>query len=1030
MMSSCNCVTKVFSIVLRVLPTVFIPWGVVVSGLGQPIPWERDLDFGSPLWQADSVLHRVPDDESGDGRHGVEWTIQASRPETARLDFDGLGIDLDAYDAIAFDLWLDGSDAMLALTLREWPRPRHISNWYTKIPRPLRQWFPVRLDLRLDDDGVFLSQNTRQAGEGASSPELVVQFNPRYLRFDGEPAWRSLRMANLRLMRFPFRIDFDKTQAEYGIADGDYFTAHTVTVKSRVEIPTRVELSADTSDLAFFRAWFSESGSSEIAFDLAPGEDRVLRFVMGIDQAKGDAMPPLYAERVLLRGRAAVAPEIDVYPLMGYRPWHLWGATPAFNLHDPTPAQTQAELAAVAEHHPEAGRFAQNRIDRARPLLEKEYEVLTDGPSGHSQSYICRACSRNLQAVTPQIHRCSACGKEHADDPIVIMSYLGRRHGEYMRDVRQLADAYQHSGDEDFARKARDILLQYADKYLLIAAHEPRSTAALSRLDGTTLGEAFRMAETFEAWHKLRASSSFSEDDRTRIERDFLMQSARNMMGHGAEMNQRAEYFKCFGTAGLYCRHWALAGEAIYGDQGFFSLFGDGFSEDGIAQEGGAYHRQTVAVMYSFAEALYRQGVSLYTHRLRRIFDAGIAMSPLGVAQSSQSAYEQAYRVYRNPDYLPTLRKVREGFVPQTFFFGVPGIPKGPQTLDSGSNLEATGYLFLRRNTSTGHRCLAINYGMQWERTERDRLHTHFYVDGKRIDRQVGRITYGSPFLNNIYRSFAHNLVTVDGADLQEERVLQVGALEGKHFTSALFRTNDERPLYEDVAQHKLVAILGGAFLVVDMLKSSSPRRYDWHYHTEGLSQEVLLELEARPDPPWLAWPSETVNASSPRWSWENTTQVDGSVGECRTGGFDETVTVLFNGNLRDTNVRLDLHVDGTAEILDGRIMAGYRPSMRPFLRVTRTETSCAAFAALYSINPPAGGSAITDYFHKDGVRLWRVRADGRKFIVGVNTTGVGVTIDGRVFDDALILYEAEEGEQAWAGKNAVPPTPVFSPTR
>ncbi len=656
-------------------------------------PWVRQLNFGGKGWRGDIDIEPAAGPDSG---KAVAWTIQASQAESATFNFQEQGIDLNNYDELACDLYIEGSDAMPIFTIREWPRPKTLSNWYGKMRRPLEQWISFRCDLRLDDDGVFLTPRYAAGKTFSDGSELTFKLAPRFLRFKGEPSWRRMRIANLRLIRYPVRLAFDKRDAVYGETATHFTTRYAIDVTSCLDRPGRALLKADSETLKYFKAVFDESGSADIKLDLPPNETRTVHLTFTIEKRVAEALPALFAESVSLEACMADIPEVVVRPLMGYRDWRLWAAVPAFHLHRPLPAETMAFYREIAKLYPEAGKASTNAVRLGKSRLTKKYEVLTDGPGGSLQGYRCPDCgTRTLEALSPTHHRCTKCGKEYVDNKRINRDYLAIRHSQYVNDAHRLANAYQHSGDERFARKAIEILLDYAEKYENIESLEPRSTASQAKINKTTLNEAFTFGSwrgtIFDSYHLIASSPSLSNDERHKIEYDFLLNSGTRMMRHGAEMNQRVEYYTCFGLAGLYTKRWALAGEAIYGDQGFLSLFDDGFSEDGIALEGGAYHHQTFMAMCRFTRPMNRQGVNLYNERFKRVFDGSLAKSALGIYNSAE--YEAAYRMYRDPAYLPTLRKVRKRPGKLTFCEGVIGLPDGPEYLDISTNLEGTGYL-------------------------------------------------------------------------------------------------------------------------------------------------------------------------------------------------------------------------------------------------------------------------------------------------------------------------------------------------
>jgi len=958
------------------------------------VEWVRQISCETLMGgRGDAHLSPAPG-QGPNGEEAVTWEIAASQGEQITLDLAALGIDPAQFDELAVNFLLEGSDTMPRFSLYEWPRSETMSNWYAKIRRPLNEWLDWRCDLRMDDDGVFLSDDYAKGTEKFTAPTLRLALVPRFLRIADEPPWRRVRLANVRLVRHPLRISFDKRDAICVVADGLVITSYQVTVENRMTTPGTASISADIRDLKFFSAEFSESSRPAIELNLAAGEQRNLTLRLMIPLAQAEKLASLYAEPVSLSGRMQEVPEVEVRPIMGYRPWRLWAAVPVWQPHYPVPAETIAATRELGKIYPWLVEATDAVVQRGRQLLGEEFPVLTMGPPGHDQNYICQKCGIRPKPLEVTRHQCPKCG-EIITDTKVIAAYLPIRHGANFAAAEALAEAYQQTGDEAFAAKALGILREYADKYEQIINYEPRSTATQGHLGRGTLMESFLVTGAFRAYRNLRSSSSLTAADRQHIERDFLLNSAVRLARHGAEANQRIEHGKIAIYGGLLGGNWALAGEAVYGPNGWLALLDDGFSADGVAQEGGVYHAGQLGALAEAANELLANGVNLYNARFKRVFDASVAVSPVGISPYCADKFETAYRIWRDPLYLPTVHKYRERPSWTTVREGVIGLPSASATLDRHTLLAHSGYLFLRQRTAAGHRCLAINSGMQWERSELDRLHFRLFVDGEAVSRQIGRITYGSDYSHNMYPSFAHNVVTVDGKDLLEERVTLVAVIEQPGLTAALYRTDHERPLYPGVSQYRLVAIVDGHFLVVDRLESVTPHAYAWHFYPAASRQQCSLPLVSGE-----GVPPEIHALSLP----------EGSTGPWATGWAEGPFSVGYSD---PDNPRLALTMrvltDGPAEVLNGTIMQHYYPKLHPFTRVRRKDTTMASFAALFICGEAKDKELgkIEPYAAvPSGVFAWRITTADHEYILGINATGRSVAVAGRDAREALIAVD------------------------
>ena len=950
-------------------------------GAAEP-EWVKPLPLPMPgVYQGTADVKALPAGGPG-GVAAVEWAFPATKPPQLTLDLPGAGIEVSGYDEIACDFQVEGSDATPTWTLFEWPRPKTLSNWYAKTPRPLGQWVSWACDLRLDDDGVQLSSGYAAGkGETFERPTFRFALSPLFLRFPGEPDWRRVRVANLRLTRWPVRIEIDKRQAVCSVTDQEVVTSYPVTLTSRLERPGTCVVKAQTAKATFHTVRFAESAAPELRVPLQPGEKKVVTLEFRLGRTQAEKLPPLFAESALLEARMEEVPAVTVRPLLGYRPLLVWGAVPVWNFHRPDPAETMAEMKEKAKLYPWIPAAVERNVTSARALLSRDFPVLTDGPLGYGQSYICRDCNVRPKMIEPHRHQCPKCGKEFTDDA-TFRNWLPYHHGENLDAAVKLSQAWQFTGEPAFARKAADIFLAYAAAYDKIVSPEPRSTCSQAKLGMNTLMEAFLVPPSFQAYHRIAAAPVLSADERQRIERNYLLASANRVMCHGAILNQRAENFRVFGYGGLFCRNWAMAGEAVYGPDGWLALSEDGFSADGIAQEGGGYHAGQMGAMAEFAETFLDQGVNLYNLRWKRVFDGTMGSGPTGVAATCVAAYEEAYRQYRDPAYLPTLQKLRQGESWASVERGVIGLPACEPTVGTASDLTGAGLLFLRGNTSAGHRCLAINYGMQWDRTELDRLHFRFFVDGQPASAKVGRITYGSPFSHLMYQSFAHNVVTVDRQNLIEKRVEKIGAVEKPGLSAVLFRATGENALYPGVTQYRLVAIVGPHFFVADRLEGDKPREFGWHFYPAGETQEFALPLTAGEGPLADLW-AEPMPANS--------------TGPWRQGRSAEPLRVRYPADAKTKTppLTLVLRTDGQADITDGSLMRGYYPKMLPFTRVVRRDTATATCAALFlttTPEPAAPAATLQPLPTPPGVYAWTITSGETRVTLGINTTGKPVT--------------------------------------
>ncbi len=244
--------------------------------------------------------------------------------------------------------------------------------------------------------------------------------------------------------------------------------------------------------------------------------------------------------------------------------------------------------------------------------------------------------------------------------------------------------------------------------------------------------------------------------------------------------NQQAEHFRAYGSAGLAIGFWPFVAEAIHGDFGWHEVIKYGFTDDGVAHEGGAYDRAIKQAMQAFSVYAKREGIDLASKTFRRILTSS------GRATSG----------------------------------------------DSSVLMETSGYIYLRKKAAPGLMEIGLNYIQQFDRTERDRFTTFFKLDGKQVDSTVGRINYGSPRSKWMYATAAHNAIVVDGKSEAGGSEGNLIAFDASTETPIAAVTTDPRMrFYEGVNQIRCIAILGSAYVVFDYVWGDQKHdidRYQW----------------------------------------------------------------------------------------------------------------------------------------------------------------------------------------------------------
>ena len=962
-----------------------------VPALADDWTWTLPLD-DPPRWQTEGQVRFRPDSGPG-GTPAVELYLDAKVQSAAELALPAADVGLARYDRLVCDMFVEGSQVFPRISLFEWPGNGEMCNWYGKLEdRPMLRWFHWEVDLSLDDDGIALTP--RYAEKPRAQRTVRLHGHRSFTREPGEPEWRRLHYANVRLVRYPVILEFSRRNPELEQSRERIAVRYTISLVNREPHPVDARVELLTGDLQHFSASLLNSTGKPYPVDGCiplPANGRQTVFLeLEMPMRKAQTLPALHSEMASLAVWADGMPELRCTPIWGYRPIGFWAAVPVFNLHYPTPAETMASLQAMDKVYPGLLAQAEQHVERMRQQLAKPLAMYLDGPPLHNSGYQCRTCNkRTLTASNPPYeHTCRKCGAVYGRESGVWQHWIDIHHGGNGKLLLDLAKAWQYSGDEAFARKGTELLGLYADNFEKTENHfpahpMPRSTSAGSRLGCNMLMDAFSTPSFFRAYELLAASPLMSVVDREHIQNDFMINAAYRMMHHGATHNQLAEYFRAIFLAAFYSKQWPMAGEALYGSQGWFRLLKDGYSADGIGHEGGAYHRTQMRAMADVAIVLDPYCRSLWNPRFKQVFVGSATGSVEGVAAHNPDQYEAAYRVYRDPVFLPTVRAFRRAHPVNmtTAMQGVAGLPEGADLLSTSTDQAGTGYLFLRRGLpDAGHRVLAVNYGMHLDRSEYDRMHVQMFVEGVRISGQIARLNYGNAFAGNMYRSFGHNVVTIDQQDNAPARVPLVSLQEEGAVAAALFCSPGV--LREGSTWYRIVAIVDSHYVVIDHVTAERPSRIDWHWYIQ--SPELACSVPMQPgqgDPGF--WEKPVVEGTTGAWQHALTSApftVDVGLG-FRFPGDRLSRKPVPRRCGADLTQRIHIlpHGETDAQVLT--VMQHYVPTLLPMLRLTRTNAREATFAALFQTrlktdNRPASltrdGDALA-WTVRVGPQSWRI---------------------------------------------------------
>ena len=437
---------------------------------------------------------------------------------------------------------------------------------------------------------------------------------------------------------------------------------------------------------------------------------------------------------------------------------------------------------------------------------------------------------------------------------------LAREHGRWAVAVERLGVAFQVTGEDRYAEKAREILLAYADQYLDYPLHTTRNEPKIGggRVGPQTLDEStwlIHMAQGADlVWNAM------SDEDRSTLAERLFLPAARDVILPHKMGVHNIQCWKnsAVGLVGFLLGDADLIWDAIENpDSGYPTQIADGVAQDGAWWEGAwGYHFYTMSALWPLTEAARNCGIDLYGAGFRAMFDAPLrfAMPDLTLPAFNDSdavnlagrasLYELGYARYGYPEYAGLLAagNRRDDFA---LWFGEDVAGDTADRTWTSVNHPESGYAVLARGEGRDATWLCLKYGPHGGgHGHPDKLSFVLYARGRQIAIDPGTARYGQPIQQSWYRTtFAHNTLVVDGESQRAAtgKLLAFGSSGDVDYVTA-----DAGEIYDRVRFTRTVALLSADLVVfLDRVQSSTEHTYEIAYHQLGRWTDVP------PGDPW-----------------------------------------------------------------------------------------------------------------------------------------------------------------------------------
>lgn len=420
-------------------------------------------------------------------------------------------------------------------------------------------------------------------------------------------------------------------------------------------------------------------------------------------------------------------------------------------------------------------------------------------------------------------------------------------HERYAYEVQSDGLLYQITHDDRYAKRSREILLEYADRYLSYPLHTTNGEPKIGggRLSPQTLDESVWLIPAAQGadliWDTL------SDADRQTIASKLFLPAARDViLAHRMPVhNIQCWKNSAVGLTGLLLGDTALMQAAIDDpDRGYRVQMSKGVQADGVWHEGAwGYHFYTMSAVWPLVEAGRNCGINLYGEPFKKMFEAPIqlAMPNLMLPAFNDSTevnvhnplYELAYARYHDPIDLAALAGQSRNSE-YALWFGANSLPTENAPALGSRNAIDSGYAILQRGSGVQATWLCLKYGPHGGgHGHPDKNNFVLYSRGRVLFPDPGTRLYGSPLHSQWDRAtLAHNTLVVDEKSQRPAtgKSLAFGSDHGIDYAMT-----DAGNIYDGVRFVRTAVLLNeNLVLFVDQVQADKSHTFDLAVHYAG----------------------------------------------------------------------------------------------------------------------------------------------------------------------------------------------------
>ena len=439
---------------------------------------------------------------------------------------------------------------------------------------------------------------------------------------------------------------------------------------------------------------------------------------------------------------------------------------------------TQTELETIRTRSRRYPDTLQNLKESVREVYQGKILVPQTGIANWTHYFYCPDCSVRLRfdRENPHQHRCPVCGRVFSGEPY-DSAWWGMINAQNSRAVRELAVIWLITGDESYARKAKDILLTYARYYPEYQPHGDIPYNGPGRVGAQTLDEANFQRNMVMAVDLL---SDFMTQEELGIIRDrMLLPAAEFLMEHRVRQVHNHEIFvnSAIAMIGILFDRKDMIHAAMDEKYGLLYLLEHGIQKNGMWFEGSfGYHFYALEGFLQLEKMALHTSYSHLNHpAYRRMLNiladylepgGGVPMlndTNFEHLETLKLLYEFPYRELggdRLAYILNTYYRDHKRDNQEALLYGADAIEKSqfiPVTFhtpvgESGCTIfrSQDQYLLFKHDTYGG------------EHDHYDRLDLSYLACGKPVSRDLGTTGYGAALHYGYYKnSGTHNTLVI-----------------------------------------------------------------------------------------------------------------------------------------------------------------------------------------------------------------------------------------------------------------------------